>query len=160
MPLIAAIGAVTIRPMSDAWLEELNRDECLGLLRAGVVGRIGVVVSGFPVVVPVNYRLIESPDPWLVFRTRPGGLVEQGSARVAFEIDDVDPPHHQGWSVLVRGAVRRLTSDEDDVRAHIDPLPWLTAERDSWIAIEPLTITGRRLHPGGTEWAFHAEGYL
>ena len=47
--------------MSDAWLEELPYEECVELLAAQSVGRIAVIVEGGPVVVPVNYRLVESP---------------------------------------------------------------------------------------------------
>ena len=42
--------------MTDVWLEELAFDESLRRLRAGSVGRVAVVVDGFPVVLPVNHR--------------------------------------------------------------------------------------------------------
>src|SRR5947208_16112754 len=48
---------------ADAWLEELSYENCMGLLRQGVVGRIAVVVDQFPVVLPVNYRLVETSGP-------------------------------------------------------------------------------------------------
>ena len=48
--------------MSDdeARLEPLTHEECLELLRAGGVGRIGSDVDEFPVILPVNYRLVET----------------------------------------------------------------------------------------------------
>jgi hypothetical protein len=51
--------------MTDAWLEELSYDDCLQRLREHTVGRIGVVIHYAPVVLPVNYRLVEtSASPW------------------------------------------------------------------------------------------------
>jgi nitroimidazol reductase NimA-like FMN-containing flavoprotein (pyridoxamine 5'-phosphate oxidase superfamily) len=136
-------------------LEELSSERCVERLRDGTVGRIAVVQDGYPIVVPVNYRVVGEPDLWLVIRTRPGGVIEQSSARVAFQIDGIDPEHKEGWSVLVRGALRGLTDDSPEVRAHIDPHPWLSQERDLWLAIQPLTITGRALHAGAPEWTYH-----
>jgi nitroimidazol reductase NimA-like FMN-containing flavoprotein (pyridoxamine 5'-phosphate oxidase superfamily) len=146
--------------VDDVQFEELSNDRAVELLVAGTVGRIAVVQDGYPIVVPVNYRVVTEPDLWLVIRTRHGGLIEQSSARIAFQIDSIDTTHQQGWSVLVRGALRALTDDSPEVRAHIDPHPWLTAERDLWLAIQPLTITGRVLHRGTPEWAFHPGAYL
>ena len=46
--------------MSDdeARLQVLTHDECLELLRAGGVGRIAFDVDEFPVILPLNYRLV------------------------------------------------------------------------------------------------------
>jgi nitroimidazol reductase NimA-like FMN-containing flavoprotein (pyridoxamine 5'-phosphate oxidase superfamily) len=141
-------------------LEELSVERCWQLLHSAVVGRIATIVDSFPVVVPVNYRVVVEPDPWLVLRTRRGGVVSRSSAHVAFEIDGIDTHRQEGWSVLVRGSLHGLHDDSDAVRAHVDPHPWLRAERDLWLAIEPLTVTGRRLHRANDEWAFHPEAYL
>jgi nitroimidazol reductase NimA-like FMN-containing flavoprotein (pyridoxamine 5'-phosphate oxidase superfamily) len=147
--------------MSDTWLEELSYADCLALLRQQVVGRIGVVVNEFPVVFPVNYRLVETRAiTWIAIRTRPGNVIEQAGKNVAFEIDGVDPFHHQGWSVLVRGTLHHVDPDAADFRERFDPDPWVLAERDAWLVIEPFAITGRQLHPATTEWSFHLRGYL
>jgi nitroimidazol reductase NimA-like FMN-containing flavoprotein (pyridoxamine 5'-phosphate oxidase superfamily) len=146
---------------TDAWLEELSYEECLALLRDQAVGRIGVVVDGSPIVLPVNYRVVETGAiTWIAIRTRPGNVIEQGSSIVAFEIDAIDPFHHQGWSVLVRGTLNHVDPDAADFRERFDPHPWLLAERDAWLAIEPFAITGRRLHPAAGGWAFHISGYV
>ena len=146
--------------MTDAWLEELDVDQCVDLLRHARVGRLASVVDGFPVVVPVNYRLVDGSVPWIVVRTRPGGVIEQGFTHVGFEIDGIDAYRQDGWSVLVRGTLRRLTGADATSRDDVDPAPWLEADRDAWLAIEPLTITGRRLHGAHAEWVFHAAAYL
>jgi nitroimidazol reductase NimA-like FMN-containing flavoprotein (pyridoxamine 5'-phosphate oxidase superfamily) len=145
----------------DAWLEELPLDTCLLLLRERSVGRIAVVVDGGPIVLPVNYRLVESGGPtWVALRTRPGNVLDHTPMRVAFEIDEIDPVHQEGWSVLVRGTLLHVDPDAADFRERFDPQPWIVAERDAWLVIEPFAITGRRLHAAEREWAFHLRAYL
>ena len=71
--------------------------------------------------------------------------------QVAFELDGVDPFRQQGWSVLVRGTLQRVDPDAAEFRERFDPQPWILAERDMWLIVEPLAITGRRLHAAETE---------
>jgi nitroimidazol reductase NimA-like FMN-containing flavoprotein (pyridoxamine 5'-phosphate oxidase superfamily) len=142
-------------------LDRLSFDECLALLRATSVGRIAFVVDDFPVALPVNYRVVEEDNRiWVVVRTQPGHEIDHAPMRVAFQIDGVDPYRHGGWSVLVRGTLEHL--DPTTVRSrreHLDPAPWL-GELDSWLAITPVAITGRRLGTAELEWAFHLRAYL
>ncbi len=141
--------------MDDGWLEELTLEECHAFLRKQIVGRVGVVVDGCPVVLPVNYRFVETSGPrWVVFRTRPGNVIDHGSMQVAFEIDRVDVPSRQGWSVLVRGTLHRIDPDAADFRERFGPGTWLGADREAWMAIDPFAISGRRLHPSAPDWAF------
>ena len=147
--------------MEDTWLEELDLKTCLAHLRAEVVGRVGVVVDGYPIVLPVNYRLVETLGlTWVALRTRPGNTIDQASDQAAFEIDGIDPSHQRGWSVLVRGTLLRIDPEAASFRERIDSEPWLTAERDAWRVIEPFAITGRELHRDAKEWAFHHRAYL
>jgi len=46
--------------MSDSCLETSPLGECQELLRARNVGRIGAIADAWPIVLPVNYRLIET----------------------------------------------------------------------------------------------------
>jgi nitroimidazol reductase NimA-like FMN-containing flavoprotein (pyridoxamine 5'-phosphate oxidase superfamily) len=145
----------------ETWLEELSYDDCLSLLRQATVGRVAIVVDEFPIVLPVNYRLAETTGrTWVALRTRPGNVLDQASMHVAFEIDGVDPSQRQGWSVLVRGTLEHVDPDAADFRARFDPEPWMEAERDAWLVIEPFSITGRRLHAAEREWPFHSTAYL
>ena len=48
--------------MTEAWLEVLDVETCKRLLRENAVGRIAVVADDFPIVLPVNYRVVESSD--------------------------------------------------------------------------------------------------
>ncbi len=147
--------------MVEAALEELSLDECMQLLRDGTVGRIAFTVHDFPVLFPVNYRLVEtSAAPWIALRTRPGNVIDQAPWAVAFEIDGVDEDGHTGWSVLVRGTIEHVDPDAAAFRERFDPEPWLVHDRDSWLAIAPFFITGRRLGPAEATWAFEERAYL
>lgn len=147
--------------MSEVWLDELALDECLALLRASQVGRIAFIADEGPVVFPVNYRVVEtSGRTWLALRTRPGNLIERAPMQVAFQLDGVDPFRRQGWSVLVRGTLHRVDPDAAEFRERFDPQPWIIAERDAWLIVDPFAITGRRLHAAEPEWSFHPGGYL
>ena len=147
--------------MPDAWLEHLRPEECLRLLRESSVGRIAIVVDDFPIVLPVNFRLVEtSALTWVALRTRPGNVIERASTNVAFEIDSIDPMYNQGWSVLVRGTLHHVDPDAADFRERFDPEPWILEERDAWLAVAPFAISGRRLHAPESEWAFHPRGYV
>ena len=147
--------------MSDSWLEELPYDQCLTHLRERSVGRIAIVVDGSPVVLPVNYRLVETRGvTWVAVRTRPGNVIDRTPVVVAFEIDDIDSVHHEGWSVLVRGTLHHVDPDAADFRERFDPHPWLTADRDAWLVVQPFAISGRHLHAPEREWAFHLRAYL
>lgn len=147
--------------MTDAWLEELDVKTCLSLLHESAVGRIAVVADEFPIVLPVNYLLVETSGvTWIAVRTRPGNIIDRAPMPAAFEIDAVDPGREQGWSVLVRGNLQHVNPDAADFRTRFDPEPWIPADRDAWLVIEPFSISGRRLHAAESEWAFHPRSYL
>ena len=142
-------------------LEPLDLKECLDSLRETAVGRIAFVVDDFPVALPVNFRLVEEGERiFIVVRTRPGNVIDEAPLRVAFQIDGVDGFRNGGWSVLVRGTLDHL--EPAAIREHdacYDPAPWLDG-RDAWLAITPVSITGRRLDGAELEWAFHLRAYL
>lgn len=146
--------------MINGRLEALSNDACLRRLREGSVGRIAFIVDGDPVVLPVNYRLAEpTSGPILAVRTRPGTVIDQAPASVAFEIDSIDQIHHQGWSVLVRGELTHATPNSPKFRELYDSHSWV-ADRESWLLIEPWAITGRELHEAESVWPFHPGEYL
>jgi hypothetical protein len=119
-----------------------------------------VLAHDYPVILPVNFKLAEtSAATWIALRTRPGNVIETAAPPVAFEIDGIDPAHHEGWSVLVRGSLQHVDPGAASFAELHDAHPWL-GERDAWLVIEPFTITGRRLHAALGEWAFHHRAYL
>jgi nitroimidazol reductase NimA-like FMN-containing flavoprotein (pyridoxamine 5'-phosphate oxidase superfamily) len=138
--------------MHDGLLDELDHEDCVELLRLGNLGRIALDVDEVPVIVPVNYRLVETAHrTWVAVRTRPENLLDRDRVPVAFEIDHVDHQAHEGWSVLVRGILLRVDHRAAGFAELFDPMPWVAAERDRWLVIEPFSITGRRLHVRGDE---------
>ena len=135
--------------------------ECIAFLAGNHVGRIAVTVDDFPVVLPVNYQLADSPGgPVLVVRTRPGGTVSEAGERVAREIDTVDTACGVGWSVLVRGIMHHVRGDVfESLLPAADPHPWIDG-CDDWLVINPVMITGRRIVTHADGFGFHPRGYI
>jgi uncharacterized protein len=134
----------------DASLIELERSECLRLLRQGCVGRLALVIDAHPHVLPLNYAADESGI--IVFRTTElSAATEAALGDVAFEIDDIDVRQRQGWSVVVCGHGWDITGaiDRESERLRQLPVqPWAPGVRDRWFKITPTAITGRRLTTG------------
>ncbi|MCX5554655.1 pyridoxamine 5'-phosphate oxidase family protein [Streptomyces sp. NBC_00038] len=124
-------------------LVELSPAECGARLSTHGVGRLAVTTRTGPVIVPVNYSVVEGA---IVFRTEAGTTpAEAAGTQVAFEVDHIDEALSQGWSVLVRGRARVVT-DPDAVHRLADraySTPWAGGDRDMWVSIDPASITGR-----------------
>ena len=147
--------------MSDAHLEELPYETCVELLRRETVGRIAVVDNDFPLVLPINFKLVETTGPcWIAVRTRPGNVIDRAPMPVAFEIDGFDITEQEGWSVVVRGTLQHVRPDTGQFAERFDPRPWMESDRDAWLVIEPFSISGRQLRAPQREWALHLSGYL
>jgi uncharacterized protein len=129
-----------------ATVEELSREECFKLLQyRSYVGRIGFVIEGRPVVLPVNYIA----ERGSVFFCTEGGSklsVASGGARVAFEVDDSKALYHSGWSVLVLGTAHEVTDADELARLRRGPLKsWAVHPSAHWVRVSIDTISGRRL---------------
>jgi nitroimidazol reductase NimA-like FMN-containing flavoprotein (pyridoxamine 5'-phosphate oxidase superfamily) len=137
------------RLQESSGLEELTVDECLRLLRTQQVGRLGVVVGGYPLIFPLNYGL---DDDVVVIRTVLGQKLSgaQGT-NVTFEVDELDPVHLSGWSVMIRGTAGEVTSHDDaETRERTEraaPTPWPAGEHPHLVRIIPRAMTGRRIRP-------------
>lgn len=129
-----------------ASLEEVSRAECLNLLALGQIGRVGLLVDGEPVVLPVNYAL---DGDSVLFRTSERSVLRQASmSKVAFEVDHIDEAARTGWSVLVRGRADDIHDAIDATSARLRRLAlvtWAPGERQYWFVIRPHAITGRLL---------------
>jgi nitroimidazol reductase NimA-like FMN-containing flavoprotein (pyridoxamine 5'-phosphate oxidase superfamily) len=127
-------------------LELLPPAECWRLLGAARFGRVGLVVDGEPVILPVNHAV---DGRAVVFRTAGGTKLSTMTSwpTVAFEADGADADG-LAWSVLVSGRAERVT-DGAEVRA-LDALElhtWAPGHKLHWVRIVPRRVTGRRL-PG------------
>ena len=141
-------------------LVPLSQETCLQHLREGAVGRIAFVVDDDPLILPVNYRLVEpASGPLLAVRTRPDTVIDHAPTNVAFEVDAIDPVHHEGWSVLVRGELLHANPNSAEFRELNDPDSWL-GDRTSWLLIDPWAITGRELRGGEQVWQFRPGEYV
>ncbi|MFD5256336.1 helix-turn-helix domain-containing protein [Streptomyces bobili] len=124
---------------------ELDTAECRALLSTHGVGRVAVPTVTGPVIVPVNYSVV---DGAIVFSTDPGTTPsEAAGCQVAFEVDRIDDAFSQGWSVLVRGRAGAVTDPEAVRRLEEQAYstPWAGGRRDLWVRIAPQVITGRRI---------------
>jgi nitroimidazol reductase NimA-like FMN-containing flavoprotein (pyridoxamine 5'-phosphate oxidase superfamily) len=132
-------------------VEPLDEAECLRLISAGGVGRIGYTGRFGPTVLPVNYVL---HDGTIVFRTGQHGPlgedlrtgIEHAESKVAFEIDELSPAVREGWSVLVQGAAHPVDSEAERasvVQSGVEP--WAGGEKELFVRVVPTRITGRRI---------------
>ncbi|WP_350275816.1 pyridoxamine 5'-phosphate oxidase family protein [Kribbella sp. HUAS MG21] len=123
-------------------LDPMRKEECRRLIEAGDVGRIAYSAVDGLVVIPINYCTL---GELIVFRTAADSAVAQFDlAPIAFELDAFDEGMHDGWSVLVNGTVRPATDLEvESVDNRVEP--WAGGTRDTYMAIDPHRITGRRI---------------
>ncbi|MGC5014319.1 pyridoxamine 5'-phosphate oxidase family protein [Streptosporangium sp. DT93] len=139
------------RAAPTARAQVLDRDECLRLITPGGVGRIAFEGAGGPVIQPVDYALHGSS---LIFRTAFGGPLEESphigrdgvETKIAFEADRIDDAGREGWSVMVRGGIDHVSSDEDRAAlAALGVRPWTDDGREPYLRISATEITGRRI---------------
>ena len=127
-------------------VHELSNAEALELLQLhAYVGRLGFIVDGRPLILPVNYLADEVS---IVFCTQPGSKLSAvgAGAPVAFEVDDSRALYHAGWSVVVKGNAREVTDHDELDELRRGPLhSWATQSTEHWVRIDIEEITGRRI---------------
>jgi nitroimidazol reductase NimA-like FMN-containing flavoprotein (pyridoxamine 5'-phosphate oxidase superfamily) len=126
-------------------LQDMSPEECRDRMSTHGVGRVGVTMAAGPVIVPVNYSVV---DDAIVYRTAPGTpAAAPDGTEVAFEVDHIDEAQSQGWSVLVMGRAQQVTDPLSARRLaeRAYSRPWAGGDRDLWIRIEPVQVTGRRI---------------
>jgi nitroimidazol reductase NimA-like FMN-containing flavoprotein (pyridoxamine 5'-phosphate oxidase superfamily) len=124
--------------------------ECLGLLEAGGIGRVGFASADGIKMLPVNFAVTGKA---IIFRTALDTLLAvYADGQVSFEADHLDQAHREGWSVLVQGHARTVTDEREvkrlEDRTHLEP--WAGGARDVYVRITPTRISGRCIEPG---WA-------
>lgn len=140
--------------------ELLSRTECRRLLAraAGRVAHLGLVVDGQPVVIPVNYTML---DRDILLRLGPGtSLDELGrSPIVALEVDMVPPEGGEAWSVVVQGVGSPLEDPGALARAAGSGLSPLVPEPGhDYVQIRTGVLTGRRFSIGRWQGQTSVEG--
>ena len=120
-------------------LEVLDREECLHLLATSAVGRVAVTIGALPVILPVNFRML---DNRVVFRTAVGTKLDAATcdAVVAFEVDHIDPTAQTGWSVMVTGIARETAMLDGP-----DTPDWAPPGDCRLVEISTDMVSGRRV---------------
>jgi uncharacterized protein len=133
-------------PTDRAGLEVLSLEECLQLLAAVPVGRVGLVADGEIVILPVNH-VVDGQDP--VFLTSRGSKLSAAEQEnvAAFEADHYDEQTRTGWSILVTGHAEVIYEEAEIERLSRYGLhPWPSAtQRPVWMRIRALSVSGRRI---------------
>ena len=122
---------------------DLTREDCLQLLRTAELGRVVFTASAMPAVQPVSYVL---HGDHVVFRVPDGGSLSTATrhAVVGFQVDDIDPITHAGWSVLGVGQAYAI-SDADQRSVPI------TSSATHTVAIPMQQLTGQHVRLGYTD---------
>jgi hypothetical protein len=116
------------------------------------IGRLGVSTDQAPVIIPVNYRLV---DDALLLRVGPGATTQSAAGTlVAFEVDHVDRRAGSAWSVLVRGLASLVTSPTDRQLAS-GAHPFVPEPGNMMLVIRPDVVTGRRFTLGTSAGPLH-----
>jgi len=125
-------------------LQYLGDRECLRLLNSTQVGRVAYNDERGPIVLPVNHRMDGSD---VLFRSSPHTALgrQLEDLPVSFQVDGFDEFNRSGWSVLLRGVARYAESDELPKYVADLPEPWVAGDRNTYVRITPIVITGRRL---------------
>lgn len=138
--------AVTSVDHSGLLVDELALETCYERLRTATIGHLGVTVNALPVVVPVYFAVDGNS---IVIRTSPGTRLSAAvnEAVVAFEVDHYDTDEDQGWSILVQGRAREITTSARLERARSLHIGSLTepSVADRFIAVEMDIVTGRTI---------------
>lgn len=133
------------RPADLRAVSKLTSAECRRLIAPGGLGRIAFGTGSGPVVVPVNFAVL---DGTIVIRTAEGTIIDgHADEQVALEVDHIDEALGQGWSVLVRGPAHRVAHPAELRRLQEDAAvwPWAGGEREVYVRILPGQVTGRRI---------------
>ncbi len=120
----------------------LDYDESWQLISAMSLGRLVTVAAGRPEIFPVNFVVQRHT---VLFRTAEGTKLFTAAAndQVLFEADDHNVA--DGWSVVIRGTARVLTTTADIHEAERAGLyPWVATEKLRFVRITPSEISGRR----------------
>jgi nitroimidazol reductase NimA-like FMN-containing flavoprotein (pyridoxamine 5'-phosphate oxidase superfamily) len=132
-------------------LEVIDPEECLKLLAAQPVGRLGYCIRGAPHIEPVNFA-VHDGDVVVNFATGTKLAAAARDALFTLEVDDIDPQARTGWSVTVTGPAAWVESEERKARLGEVVRPWAPGDKPYFMLIKPERVSGRRIVRGtGTQ---------
>jgi hypothetical protein len=129
---------------------ELDRSQCLTLLRGARIARVVLSIDCIPVALPVNVSVL---DEDVLFSTDRGSKLTaavEGQV-VSVEADDVDVLYRTGWSVLVTGVARLAADPADGEWASSRLQAWAPGPHPFLVKVPSTLISGRRLSWGGPD---------
>ena len=133
-------------PVEENPVRVLCDDEAWDLLSGVALGRLVTAGGGQVEIFPINFV---AQDRSVLFRTAEGtklfGAVMNDS--VLFEADDHTDAG--GWSVVIRGTARVLSTAADIREADRAQLvPWIHTEKLRYVRITPNDVSGRHFRFG------------
>jgi len=122
----------------------LGRQDCLRCLASHPLGRVAVLVNGWPTIFPVNHHVVDSDT--IVFRSDEVSKLAGvgGGLCMSLETDGIDDAGRL-WSVTVTGVGREIVDAWELERLRELGLePYGPGPETHWLRIRPESITGRR----------------
>jgi len=100
-------------PGHDSETVILSRQQCLARLSSRGVGRVGVSMDALPVILPVQFRVV---DDSILFATTRNTRLDTATtgAVIAFQADAYDATDDVWWSVLLQGKATSVGEPEDE----------------------------------------------
>lgn len=131
---------------TDGPVSVLGDDEAWKLLSGISLGRLVTSFGGNLEIFPVNFA---TQNRSVLFRTAEGTklFTTVMNDQVLFEADD--HVADEGWSVIIRGTAKMLSTAEEIQQAdRAQLMPWLPTEKLRYVRITPSQVSARRFRFG------------
>lgn len=134
-----------VMDQDESTLEVLADGECMRLLESKSIGRVGVSIGALPAIFPVHYAMSGGAIYFLAGDGTKFSAALRGAA-VAFQVDEVDPRRHDGWSVLAIGQAEEVDpASAAELLSRLPLGPWVPGARHHLVTIRPDFLSGRRI---------------
>ena len=131
---------------TDGPVSVLGDDEAWKLLSGISLGRLVTSFGGILEIFPVNFA---TQNRSVLFRTAEGTklFTTVMNDQVLFEADD--HVADEGWSVIIRGTAKMLSTAEEILEAdRAQLMTWLPTEKLRYVRITPSQVSARRFRFG------------
>jgi len=145
-PMASEQGPISVLDDSEAW----------NLLSSVALGRLVTTFGGQLEIFPVNFVV---QNGTVLFRTAEGTklFTTVMNERVLFEADDHTTG--EGWSVIIRGTARMLSSaDEIREAEQTGLMPWVPTEKLRFVRVTASEISARHFRFGPAPEQGHVPG--
>jgi nitroimidazol reductase NimA-like FMN-containing flavoprotein (pyridoxamine 5'-phosphate oxidase superfamily) len=142
--------------MSNDPITVLDDHEAWNLLSSVALGRLVTYFGGQLEIFPVNFVAQKGT---VLFRTAEGTklFTTVMNDKVLFEADDHTVA--EGWSVVIRGTAKMLSSAEDIREAdQAGLMPWVATEKLRYVRVTPTEMSARRFQFGAASDQGHVPG--